>query len=47
MSRVWNGKKIKKRLIEPKIRLLLWIYLHSIKDESNWRARIAKEIELQ
>jgi hypothetical protein len=37
--------KIKKRLIEPKVRLLLWIYLHGIKDESNWRGKIAKVID--
>ena len=36
---------IKKRLIEPKVRLLLWIYLQGIKDENNWRARISKIID--
>ena len=36
-------KKIKKRLIEPKVRLLLWISLYGIKDESNWLANIAKK----
>lgn len=38
-------KKVKKRLIEPKVRLLLWIYLYGIKDESNWLAKLAKEID--
>jgi len=38
-------RKIKKRLIEPKVRLLLWTYLHGIKDESNWLAKLAKEID--
>ena len=38
-------KKVKKRLIEPKVRLLLWTYLHGIKDESNWLAKLAKEID--
>lgn len=38
-------KKVKKRLIEPKVRLLLWVYLHGIKDESNWLAKLAKEID--
>jgi len=40
-----SKKKIKKRLIEPKIRLLLWTYLYDIKDESNWLAKLAKEID--
>ena len=38
-------KKVKKRLIEPKVRILLWIYLHNVKDESNWLAKLAKEID--
>jgi hypothetical protein len=38
-------KRIKKRLIEPKIRLLLWIHLRGIKDESNWRPRMSKIID--
>jgi DNA-binding transcriptional ArsR family regulator len=33
---------IRKRLIEPKVRLLLWIHLHGIKDESKWRSKTAK-----
>jgi hypothetical protein len=37
--------KIKKRLIAPKIRLLLWINLYGIKDESNWRSKLAKKID--
>lgn len=36
---------IKKRLIEPKVRLLLWIHLQGIKDENNWRARISKLLD--
>lgn len=40
-----SKKKVKKRLIEPKIRLLLWIYLYGIKDESNWLAKLAKKID--
>jgi len=40
-----SKKKVKKRLIEPKVRLLLWIHLYGIKDESNWLAKLAKEID--
>lgn len=41
------GKKreIKKTLIPPKIRLLLEIYLHGVKDESNYLARLADKID--
>jgi hypothetical protein len=35
----------RKRLIEPKVRLLLWIYLQGIKNENNWRARVSKIID--
>ena len=35
----------RKRLIEPKVRLLLWIYLQGIKDEANWRSKISKIID--
>jgi len=37
--------RVRKRLIDPKVRLLLWIYLYGIKDESNWLAKLAKEID--
>jgi predicted transcriptional regulator len=39
-----KSKKVKKTLIEPKVRLLLWIYLHGVKNESNYLARLAKQI---
>jgi len=35
----------RKTLIEPKVRLLLWVYLHGIKDESNWRSKLARKID--
>ncbi len=35
----------RKRLIEPKVRLLLWIYLHGIKDETNWLAKLSRAID--
>lgn len=35
----------KKRLIEPKVRLLLWIYLLGIKNENNWRAKLSRKID--
>jgi predicted transcriptional regulator len=38
-------KKNKKSLLEPKVRLLLWIYLRGISEKNNWRARIAKSID--
>ena len=38
-------RKVKKRLIEPKVRLLLWIYLYGIKDESNWLAKLADKLD--
>lgn len=38
-------KKVKKTLIEPKVRLLLWIHLHGVKDESNYLAKLAKKID--
>ena len=38
-------KKIRKRLIEPKVRLLLWIYLYGVKDESNYLAKLADKID--
>lgn len=38
-------KQIKKRLIAPKVRLLLWIYLYGVKDESNWRSKLAKKMD--
>jgi hypothetical protein len=34
---------IRKRLIEPKVRLLLWIYLEGIKDENKWRSKMSKK----
>jgi DNA-binding transcriptional ArsR family regulator len=36
---------IRKRLIDPKIRLLLWIHLHGIKDENTWRAKTSKILD--
>jgi predicted transcriptional regulator len=38
-------KKIKKSLIEPKVRLLLWIYFRGISEKDNWRTRLAKSID--
>jgi len=38
-------RKVKKRLIEPKVRLLLRIYLYGVENESNWLAKLAKEID--
>ena len=35
----------KKRLLEPKVRLLLWIHLRGIKSENNWRSKISKIID--
>jgi hypothetical protein len=40
-----SEKRIRKRLIEPKVRLLLWTHIHGIKNESNWLAKLAKEID--
>lgn len=40
-----SRKKISKRLIEPKVRLLLLIYLHGIKDESNWLVKLSGKID--
>lgn len=40
-----SERRIRKRLIEPKVRLLLWTYIHGIKNESNWLAKLAKEID--
>jgi hypothetical protein len=39
-----KAHKTKKTLIEPKIRLLIRIYLHGVKDESNYLAKLAEEI---
>lgn len=36
---------IKKRLLDPKVRLLLWIHLHGIKDKTNWRSKTSKIID--
>ena len=38
-------RRTKKRLIEPKVRLLLWTYLHGIRNESNWRAKMARGLD--
>jgi len=38
-------RRIKKRLIEPKVRLLLWTHLHGIKNESNWLAKLADKMD--
>jgi hypothetical protein len=38
-------KENQKTLIEPKARPLLWIHLHGVKDESNYLAKPAKEID--
>lgn len=38
-------RKFKKTLIEPKVRLLLWIHLHGVKDESNYLAQLADKID--
>jgi predicted transcriptional regulator len=38
-------EKYKKSLLEPKVRLLLSIYLRGISEKNNWRARIAKSID--
>lgn len=38
-----HGKK--KTLIEPKVRVLLWIYLYGVKNENNWLAKLAKVID--
>ncbi|MEM3641126.1 MAG: hypothetical protein QXH37_04320 [Candidatus Bathyarchaeia archaeon] len=32
-------------MIETKVRLLLWIYLHGVKSESNWLAKLADELD--
>jgi hypothetical protein len=38
-------KKIRKRLIDPKVRLLLLVYLYGIKDESNWLTKLSGKID--
>jgi len=40
-----SKRKIRKTLISPKVRLLLWIYMHEVKDESNWLAKLADKID--
>jgi hypothetical protein len=38
-------RKVKKRLIEPKVRLLLWVCLYGVRDESNWLAKLADRMD--
>jgi len=38
-------RKVRKRLVEPKVRLLLWIYLYGVRDESNWLAKLADKMD--
>jgi hypothetical protein len=38
-------KKNRKSLIEPKVRILLWIYLRGVSEKNNWRTRLAKSID--
>ncbi|MDH7564118.1 MAG: hypothetical protein QHH24_04460 [Candidatus Bathyarchaeota archaeon] len=40
-----SRKKARKTLIEPKVRLLLWIRLHGERDQSNYLAKLAKKID--
>jgi len=38
-------RELKKTLIEPKVRLLLWIHLHGVKNESHYLAQLAEKID--
>jgi DNA-binding transcriptional ArsR family regulator len=38
-------RKVKKTLISPKVRLLLWVCLHGVEDESNYLAKLSDKLD--